>query len=144
MHCNYKVNLVNDMTENKDIEWKKRLSPLAYRVTRKGATERPFSGEYYLEKRNGDYHCVCCDQLLFTSEMKYDSGCGWPAFHTEHEDAGIKRIEDLSHGMRRVEVVCSQCDAHLGHVFQDGPNEHGGERYCINSVCLTFVQEVSE
>ena len=138
------MNLVNDMAENKDSEWKKRLSPLAYRVTRKGATERPFTGEYYLEKRNGNYHCVCCDHILFTSEMKYDSGCGWPAFHTEHEDAGIKRIEDFSHGMRRVEVVCGKCDAHLGHVFQDGPNEHGGERYCINSVCLNFILEEVE
>ena len=138
------MNLVNDMNENKDIEWKNKLSSLAYQVTRKGATERPFTGEYYLEKRNGDYHCICCNHLLFTSEMKYDSGCGWPAFHSEYEGAGIKRIVDRSHGMHRIEVKCGKCDAHLGHVFDDGPQEFGGERYCINSVCLNFILEELE
>ena len=122
-------------------EWKERLSPLAYNVTRLGGTERPFSGKHYLEERDGNYHCICCDHLLFTSEMKYNSGCGWPAFHTEHEDAGIIRIVDLSHGMSRIEVRCGSCEAHLGHVFEDGPREHGGERYCINSVCLDFIVE---
>ena len=124
-----------------DNEWRDRLSDLAYRVTRKGGTERPYSGEYYLEERDGYYFCICCNHLLFTSKMNYHSGCGWPAFHTEHKDAGIKRVIDLSHGMRRVEVKCGKCDAHLGHVFEDGPKEFGGERYCINSVCLDFVTE---
>ena len=126
---------------NRDAEWRDQLSDLAYRVTRKGDTERPYTGEYYLEERNGNYFCICCNHLLFTSEMKYHSGCGWPAFHTEHEEAGIKRIVDLSHGMRRVEVKCGKCDAHLGHVFEDGPKQYGGERYCINLVCLDFVME---
>ena len=138
------MNLVDNMTSEQEKEWKRTLSALAYRVTRNGGTERPFSGEYYLEERDGNYHCICCGHLLFTSEMKYHSGCGWPAFHTEHEDAGIKRIIDLSHGMRRIEVKCGKCDAHLGHVFEDGPQEFGGERYCINSVCLDFKLEESE
>lgn len=126
---------------DRDTEWRDRLTDLAYRVTRKGHTERPYTGKYYLEERNGNYFCICCNHLLFTSEMKYHSGCGWPAFHTEHKEAGIRRIVDLSHGMRRIEVKCGKCDAHLGHVFDDGPKEYGGERYCINSVCLDFVTE---
>mgnify|MGYP001281549150 FL=1 len=126
---------------DRDNEWRDRLTDLAYRVTRKSHTERPFTGKYYLEERNGNYFCICCNHLLFTSEMKYHSGCGWPAFHTEHKEAGIRRIVDLSHGMRRIEVKCGKCDAHLGHVFDDGPKEYGGERYCINSVCLDFVTE---
>tara|TARA_B100000941_G_scaffold53999_1_gene34881 strand:+ start:997 stop:1386 length:390 start_codon:yes stop_codon:yes gene_type:complete len=126
---------------DRDTEWRDRLTDLAYRVTRKSHTERPFTGKYYLEERNGNYFCICCNHLLFTSEMKYHSGCGWPAFHTEHKEAGIRRIVDLSHGMRRIEVKCGKCDAHLGHVFDDGPKEYGGERYCINSVCLDFVTE---
>ena len=124
----------------RDAEWRKRLSRLAYRVTREGATERPYSG---LCTKDGNYHCVCCGFLLFTSEMKYDSGCGWPSFHTEHPDAGIVRVVDKSYGMMRVEVRCQSCDAHLGHVFNDGPIENGGERYCINSVCLDFKMEES-
>lgn len=126
---------------DQDSEWRDRLSSLAYRVTRNGGTERPYSGEHYLEERNGNYFCICCNHLLFTSEMKYHSGCGWPAFHSEHDGAQIKRIVDLSHGMRRVEVKCGKCDAHLGHVFEDGLKEYGGERYCINSVCLDFITE---
>lgn len=144
--------MVNEMSgknkprfdEKRDHEWRKRLSKLAYKVTRQGGTERAFSGELYTENRDGDYHCVCCNHLLFTSEMKYESGCGWPSFHTEHPEAGIVRLEDYSHGMIRVEVRCQSCDAHLGHVFNDGPREHGGERYCINSVCLDFMMEESE
>ncbi|DAC31326.1 MAG TPA: peptide-methionine (R)-S-oxide reductase [Candidatus Poseidoniales archaeon] len=131
---------MNNMVD-RDTEWRDRLTDLAYRVTRKSHTERPFTGKYYLEERNGNYFCICCNHLLFTSEMKYHSGCGWPAFHTEHKEAGIRRIVDLSHGMRRIEVKCGKCDAHLGHVFDDGPKEYGGERYCINSVCLDFVTE---
>ncbi|MBT5454186.1 MAG: peptide-methionine (R)-S-oxide reductase MsrB, partial [Euryarchaeota archaeon] len=82
-----------------------------------------------------------CDKLLFTSSMKFDSGCGWPSFHTEHHDAGILRIEDRTHGMLRIEVRCDACDAHLGHVFPDGPKQYGGERYCINSASLKFDEE---
>ena len=130
-------------TENdfKDEEYRNRLTKIQYDVTRNSATERPFTGEYWDEKREGEYLCICCGRKLFTSEMKYDSGCGWPSFHTEHEDANIEQIEDRSHGMYRVEVKCSYCDAHLGHIFNDGPMNKGGERYCINSASIDFVEE---
>ena len=130
-------------TENdfKDEEYRNRLTKIQYDVTRNSATERPFTGEYWDEKREGEYLCICCGRKLFTSEMKYDSGCGWPSFHTEHEDANIEQIEDRSHGMYRVEVKCSYCDAHLGHIFNDGPINNGGKRYCINSASIDFVEE---
>ena len=130
-------------TENKfkDEEYRNRLTNIQYDVTRNSATERPFTGQYWDEKREGEYLCICCGRKLFTSEMKYDSGCGWPSFHTEHEDANIEQIEDRSHGMYRVEVKCSYCDAHLGHIFNDGPMNNGGKRYCINSASIDFVEE---
>ncbi|HJN56062.1 MAG TPA: peptide-methionine (R)-S-oxide reductase MsrB [Candidatus Poseidoniales archaeon] len=129
------------MSENnskQDHMWKKRLSDLQYRVTREGGTERAFSGVLYKEARDGTYRCICCQHILFTSAMKYDSGCGWPSFHTEHEQAGIQRLIDRKHEMTRIEVQCGSCKAHLGHIFEDGPSQHGGERYCINSASLTF------
>lgn len=130
-------------TENnfKDEEYRNRLTKIQYDVTRNSATERPFTGEYWDEKREGEYLCICCGRKLFTSEMKYDSGCGWPSFHTEHDDANIEQIEDRSHGMYRVEVKCSYCDAHLGHIFNDGPMNKGGKRYCINSASIDFMEE---
>ena len=128
----------------RDEEWRSRLTPLQYHVTREGGTERPGTGSLNMEDRDGDYFCICCGNLLFTSQMKYDSGCGWPAFHTEHPEAGIRRLEDTNHGMVRVEVRCKDCDAHLGHVFDDGPLSFGGERYCINSASLDFVPEASQ
>ena len=128
----------------RDEEWRSRLTPLQYHVTREGGTERPGTGSLNMEDRDGDYFCICCGNLLFTSQMKYDSGCGWPAFHTEHPEAGIRRLEDTGHGMVRVEVRCKDCDAHLGHVFDDGPLSLGGERYCINSASLDFVPEASQ
>lgn len=124
----------------RDQEWRARLTELQYHVTRESGTERPNSGTYYMEDRMGDYHCICCGHLLFTSEMKYHSSCGWPAFHTEHRDAGIRRLEDRAFGMLRIEVRCGSCDAHLGHVFDDGPQESGGERYCINSASMDFTR----
>ena len=117
------------------------MTQLQYHVTREAGTEMPNTGIYNMEDRDGSYHCICCGHTLFTAEMKYHSGCGWPAFHTEHADAGIRRIEDQGHGMRRVEVRCGSCDAHLGHVFDDGPGQFGGERYCINSASMDFVPE---
>ncbi len=124
-----------------DSEWKKRLTKLQYHVTREAGTERPNTGIYCMEDRGGQYLCICCGHLLFTSEMKYHSNCGWPAFHTEHIHAGIRRIEDRTYGMLRVEVRCGSCDAHLGHVFDDGPMKFGGERYCINSASIDFELE---
>jgi len=130
-----------EINPDRDAEWRRRLSELQYRVTREAGTERPNTGIYNLEDRKGEYHCICCGHLLFTSEMKYVSGCGWPAFHTEHSEAGIIRLEDRAFGMVRVEVRCGSCDAHLGHVFNDGPIQHGGERYCINSASMDFQLE---
>ncbi|MET1255148.1 peptide-methionine (R)-S-oxide reductase MsrB [Aliikangiella maris] len=113
---------------------KNKLSPLAWKVTQEQATEPPFSGEYDEFSQTGQYHCVCCDHFLFSSDTKFNSGCGWPAFFESIEDATKERI-DHSHGMTRVEVVCGKCEAHLGHKFSDGPY---GTRYCINSVALAF------
>lgn len=129
---------------HRDEEYKERLTELQYHVTRQAGTERAFTGEYWNEKRAGEYRCICCSTLLFTSSMKFDSGCGWPSFHTEHTDANILRVEDHSHGMHRIEVRCSSCDAHLGHVFNDGPASYGGERYCINSASMVFEEQDGE
>ena len=134
-------NAITTEKDFKDEEYRNRLTKIQYDVTRNSATERPFTGEYWDEKRDGEYLCICCGRKLFTSEMKYDSGCGWPSFHTEHDDANIEQIEDRSHGMYRVEVKCSYCDAHLGHIFNDGPMNKGGKRYCINSASIDFVEE---
>lgn len=116
---------------------KNRLTPIAYAVLRNGATEPPFSGAYNQHFNTGDYHCLVCDNLLFKSTHKFESGCGWPSFDTAVPGA-INYIRDNSHGMIRTETRCAQCDSHLGHVFDDGPNHTTGKRYCINSVCLEF------
>lgn len=123
-----------------DDDYRGRLSEEQYFVTRQSGTEPAFTGIYCDEKRNGEYFCICCNHLLFTSSMKFDSGCGWPSFHTEHQNAGIRHIVDDSHGMHRIEVRCSKCDAHLGHIFEDGPKAFGGQRYCINSAALEFEE----
>ncbi|WP_353851327.1 peptide-methionine (R)-S-oxide reductase MsrB [Aquitalea sp.] len=128
---------MNDPKSISDADWRTRLSPEQYRVARQGGTERPFSGEHYLRTERGDYYCICCGSLLFHSDTKFDAGCGWPSFWAEAAGERITRLRDTSHGMLRVEVRCTNCDAHLGHVFPDGP-EPTGERYCINSVCLSF------
>jgi|TARA_B110001454_G_scaffold70862_1_gene68954 peptide-methionine (R)-S-oxide reductase len=133
---------MNDTNNINNLDLKSRLTNIQYHVTQESGTESPFTGIYWDEKRNGDYFCICCGHLLFTSKMKYDSGCGWPSFHHEEPRAGIKRLPDLSGGIARVEVRCGSCDAHLGHVFEDGPKDEGGERYCINSASIQFGVDV--
>lgn len=124
-----------------DAEWRSQLTPQQYAVLRQSATERPFTGEYVNTKTAGTYLCAACGQPLFTSDTKFDSGSGWPSFWDVMDKGNVELIVDNSHGMRRVEVQCSNCGSHLGHVFDDGPSETTGLRYCINSVCLTLKPE---
>lgn len=118
-----------------DAEWRQKLTPEQYHVTREHGTERAFSHPYYQEKREGMYRCVCCGAPLFSSETKYDSGTGWPSFYAPAGNEAVSEHEDRKFFMRRTEVRCAKCEAHLGHVFPDGP-EPTGARYCINGVAL--------
>jgi peptide-methionine (R)-S-oxide reductase len=127
----------NDPKAKSDAEWKAQLSPEAYYVTRKHGTERAFTSSLNVEKREGTYRCVCCGEPLFASNAKFESGTGWPSFTKPVLEGAVAEHEDRSLLMRRTEVRCAKCDAHLGHVFPDGPKPTG-QRYCMNGVALKF------
>ena len=122
-----------------DAEWKKILTPQQYAVLREKGTERPFTGEYDSVFRKGTYVCAACGQELFTSDAKFNSGCGWPAFYAAKAGDRVKLTSDNTLGMDRTEVTCSRCGSHLGHVFNDAPDQPTGQRFCINSVSLKFI-----
>ena len=123
-----------------DEEWKKQLTPEQYRVTRNKETEVPFTGQYVSSKEKGMFKCVCCGNMLFKSDDKFDSGTGWPSFTRPANESNIAEHDDNSHFMRRIEVTCDKCGAHLGHVFDDGPGPTG-MRYCINSCAIKLEKE---
>ena len=125
------------MSDQNDDDLRGKLSDEQYQVTQCSATERPFTGKYVDHKADGTYRCVCCDAPLFSSDTKYDSGSGWPSFWLPLAGDAVKTVADESHGMARLEVVCAACDAHLGHIFEDGP-QPSGLRYCVNSASLDF------
>eukprot|EP00761_Pharyngomonas_kirbyi_P004269 gb/GECH01004273.1/.p1 GENE.gb/GECH01004273.1/~~gb/GECH01004273.1/.p1 ORF type:complete len:134 (+),score=37.06 gb/GECH01004273.1/:1-402(+) len=122
-------------------EWKNQLTSEEYEVARKGGTERPFSGRYWDNKKKGVYECVCCGTPLFSSDTKYESGTGWPSFYAPVDESNVETKTDSSLGMKRTEIVCSKCDCHLGHVFDDGPTDTTGKRYCTNSCSLKFKDQ---
>ena len=125
------------MTKKTDAEYRQMLSPMEYAVTREKATEPPFTGRYWDHREKGVYRCICCGQTLFDSSTKFDAGCGWPSYWKAASPEAIREARDTSHFMVRTEILCSQCDAHLGHVFDDGP-QPTGLRYCVNSASITF------
>ena len=132
--------VTNEKVTKSDEEWKKQLTPEQFAVTRKKGTEMAFTGKYYKTHDRGMYRCACCGNPLFSSDTKFESGTGWPSFWSPIDQSSVLEESDASHGMRRTEVLCSKCDAHLGHVFPDGPKPTG-LRYCMNSASLDFVKQ---
>ncbi|HUM52093.1 MAG TPA: peptide-methionine (R)-S-oxide reductase MsrB [Chitinophagales bacterium] len=141
----FEKNKQNNMDTTKivktDEEWKKILTDEEYNVLREAGTERPFTGKYTDMKADGNYYCKACGNLLFTSETKYHSGCGWPAFYDNAGNSAVEMRSDNSYGMQRIEVLCKKCGSHLGHIFEDGPKDKTGLRYCINSISLDFKED---
>ena len=128
------------MIHKSEEEWKKELTEEEFIITRKKGTERAFTGKYWDHHEEGTYNCVCCGAELFTSQEKYESGCGWPSFFDSSNPQNISMAPDNSHWMQRTEILCSQCNAHLGHIFDDGPTKTGN-RYCVNSLSIEFEPE---
>ena len=134
----------NEKIQKTNEEWKKDLTPVQYQVMREKGTEAPFTGKFYASKDKGVYICSACGNKLFSSDAKFDSGSGWPSFDRPLADGSVETVSDTSHGMERTEVVCGRCGAHLGHVFDDGPRETTGKRFCVNSVSLDMENDSSD
>lgn len=132
---------MHDTITKTEEQWKRELAPEQYHIMREQGTEAPFTGKYYKEHSSGVYRCAACGNELFSSDAKFDSGTGWPSFTEPMNLEHVELIPDNSHGMHRTEVRCKRCGGHLGHVFDDGPTDKGGKRYCINSVCLDLEKK---